>query len=235
MELRDRKMLQRLMIVQEVSNRRLAKAAGWKSHSYMNRLVSGQVKTLEPEPALRIAKFLGVGVEDLFLTQVSDFNELLDTEKKIRNFNVNSTRGTENECSAPGACHPSVLGRIIKENKNGFSTKTTETAAPSELSPVKEVGFGVRPSFFRSQAHRLPVGPKKVAERDEVKVREKAFSDAVQTIRSAADALHRFKALDQTGQLVAGIEHLDVHLNRARHAADTLQDMAEAFAKVWKL
>ncbi len=71
MELRDRKMLQRLMIVQGVSNRGLAKVAGWKSHSYMNRLVSGQVKTLEPEPALRIAKFLGVGVEDLFLTQVS--------------------------------------------------------------------------------------------------------------------------------------------------------------------
>lgn len=70
MELRDRKKLQRLMIVQEVSNRRLAKIAGWKSHSYMNRLVSGQVKTLEPEPALRIAKFLGVGVEDLFLTKV---------------------------------------------------------------------------------------------------------------------------------------------------------------------
>ncbi len=75
MELRDRKMLQRLMIVQGVSNRGLAKVAGWKSHSYMNRLVNGEVKTLEPEPALRIAKFLGVGVEDLFLTQVSDFPE----------------------------------------------------------------------------------------------------------------------------------------------------------------
>ncbi|MGP5162598.1 helix-turn-helix domain-containing protein [Arthrobacter rhombi] len=72
MELRDRKRLQRLMIVQEVSNRRLATAAGWKSHSYMNRLVNGQAKTLEPEPALRIAKFLGVGVEDLFLTRVED-------------------------------------------------------------------------------------------------------------------------------------------------------------------
>ncbi|MEV8180301.1 helix-turn-helix transcriptional regulator [Specibacter sp. NPDC078692] len=70
MELRDRKMLQRLMIVQGVSNRSLAKIAGWKSHSYMNRLVAGDVKTLEPEPALRIAKFLGVGVEDLFLTRV---------------------------------------------------------------------------------------------------------------------------------------------------------------------
>ncbi|SEE24973.1 Cro/C1-type HTH DNA-binding domain-containing protein [Arthrobacter alpinus] len=70
MELRDRKMLQRLMIVQGVSNRSLAKIAGWKSHSYMNRLVSGEAKNLEPEPALRIAKFLGVGVEDLFLTKV---------------------------------------------------------------------------------------------------------------------------------------------------------------------
>lgn len=70
MELRDRKMLQRLMIVQNVSNRSLARTAGWKSHSYMNRLVNGEAKTLEPEPALRIAKFLGVGVEDLFLTKV---------------------------------------------------------------------------------------------------------------------------------------------------------------------
>ncbi|MGV2950857.1 helix-turn-helix domain-containing protein [Glutamicibacter sp. PAEs-4] len=82
MELRDRKMLQRLMIVQEVSNRGLAKAAGWKSHSYMNRLVNGEVKTLEPEPALRIAKFLGVGVEDLFLTHVSDFAEHDVSQKK---------------------------------------------------------------------------------------------------------------------------------------------------------
>ena len=72
MELRDRKMLQRLMIVQDVSNRQLARIAGWKSHSYMNRLVSGAVKTLEPEPALRIAHFLGVGVEDLFLTRVEE-------------------------------------------------------------------------------------------------------------------------------------------------------------------
>lgn len=72
MELRDRKKLQRLMIVQEVSNRTLAKAAGWKSHSYMNRLVNGTAKTLEPEPALRIAHHLGVGVEDLFLTRVED-------------------------------------------------------------------------------------------------------------------------------------------------------------------
>ena len=70
MELIDRKKLQRLMIVHGVSNRALAKEAGWRSHSYMNRLINGTAKTLEPEPALRIAHFLGVGVEDLFLTRV---------------------------------------------------------------------------------------------------------------------------------------------------------------------
>ena len=70
MKLRDRKRLQRLMIVQDVSARQLARAAGWKSHSYMNRLLNGQAETLAPEPALRIAHHLGVGVEDLFLTKV---------------------------------------------------------------------------------------------------------------------------------------------------------------------
>lgn len=66
MKLQDRKRLQRLMIVQGVS----ARVAGWKSHSYMNRLLNGEVETLAPEPALRIAHHLGVGVEDLFLTKV---------------------------------------------------------------------------------------------------------------------------------------------------------------------
>lgn len=72
MELRDPKKLKRLMIVQDVSQRELAKIAGWKSHSYLGRLMAGKVKTLSTDPALRIAHELGVGVEDLFLTKVSD-------------------------------------------------------------------------------------------------------------------------------------------------------------------
>lgn len=74
MELIDRKRLQKLMVIQGVSNRQLAKAAGWKSHSYMNRLVAGAVKTLEVEPACRIAKHLGVGVDDLFLAKVDEIS-----------------------------------------------------------------------------------------------------------------------------------------------------------------
>lgn len=72
MELRDRKKLARLMIVQGVSQRELARAAGWKSHSYVARLIKGEAKTLETTPALRIAHFLQVGVEDLFLTRVGN-------------------------------------------------------------------------------------------------------------------------------------------------------------------
>lgn len=74
MELRDRKKLARLMVVQEVSQRELAAAAGWKSHSYLGRLMRGDVKTLETDPALRIAHYLQVGVEDLFLTKVDDIS-----------------------------------------------------------------------------------------------------------------------------------------------------------------
>lgn len=72
MELRDRKKLARLMIVQDVSQRQLAKAAGWRSHSYLGRLLKGTAKNLDTTPALRIAHFLQVGVEDLFLTRVDN-------------------------------------------------------------------------------------------------------------------------------------------------------------------
>ncbi|PRB69590.1 helix-turn-helix transcriptional regulator [Arthrobacter sp. MYb213] len=72
MKLKDRKKLLTIMEIQEKSRRDVAHAAGWRSHSYMNRLCNGDVDTLKPEPALRIAKFLGVGVDDLFLTKVED-------------------------------------------------------------------------------------------------------------------------------------------------------------------
>ena len=71
MKLTDRKRLAKLMAIQDVSARQLAKAAGWKSHSYMNRLLSGEVSTCEPEPAVRIARHLGVGVDDLFMPRLS--------------------------------------------------------------------------------------------------------------------------------------------------------------------
>lgn len=83
MILRDRKKLARLMIVQEVSQRELAKEAGWRSHSYLGRLLRGQAKSLDTDPALRIAHFLKVPVDDLFQTKV-DRNPVDQRQKSGR-------------------------------------------------------------------------------------------------------------------------------------------------------
>jgi transcriptional regulator with XRE-family HTH domain len=71
MQIKDRKRLARLIEIQEVSKREVARAAGWKSHSYLLRLLSGEASTCEPEPAVRIAAFLQVDLYDLFTPKVS--------------------------------------------------------------------------------------------------------------------------------------------------------------------
>lgn len=71
MLLTNRKRLARLIEIQEVSKRSVARAAGWKSHSYLLRLLAGTATTVEPEHAVKIATFLGVDVSDLFTPKVS--------------------------------------------------------------------------------------------------------------------------------------------------------------------
>jgi hypothetical protein len=63
--------LRALMVVHDVSQRRLATAAGYRSHAYMGRLLRGEVDTLEPEAALRIARFLQVDRSFLFAARPS--------------------------------------------------------------------------------------------------------------------------------------------------------------------
>lgn len=71
MQLINLKRLKTLMVVQEVSQRELATAAGYKSHAYMGRLLRGEVDTLDKDAALRVALYLGVGVDDLFVLRSS--------------------------------------------------------------------------------------------------------------------------------------------------------------------
>jgi transcriptional regulator with XRE-family HTH domain len=70
--LTNRKMLAKLMAIQGVSQRELATAAGWKAHSYLGRLLRGDVDTLDVDPAVRIAEYLQVGVDDLFVARSSN-------------------------------------------------------------------------------------------------------------------------------------------------------------------
>lgn len=71
MLVKDRKRLARLIEIQEVSKREVARAAGWKSHTYLLRILSGEATTLEPEHAVKIAAFLEVDLYDLFTPRVS--------------------------------------------------------------------------------------------------------------------------------------------------------------------
>lgn len=72
MILKDRKKLASILIVQDISQRELARAAGWKSHSYMQRLLKGEARTVDAEAAVRISHRLGLPLEHLFLTVVSE-------------------------------------------------------------------------------------------------------------------------------------------------------------------
>lgn len=70
MQLTNRKRLERLIAIKGVSKRQVARAAGWKSHTYLQRLCNGQATTCEPEHAVKIAAFLEVDLYDLFMPKV---------------------------------------------------------------------------------------------------------------------------------------------------------------------
>lgn len=66
-----RKRLQKLMLIQRASQRDVAAAAGWRAHSYLGRLLRGEVDSLDTDAAVRIAHYFGVSVDDLFVTKSS--------------------------------------------------------------------------------------------------------------------------------------------------------------------
>ena len=73
MKVLDPKKIVKLMVIQEVTQRELAEAAWGEgaSHSYLGRILRGQIKSIQPDPAARIAEYLGVGMDDLFVARLS--------------------------------------------------------------------------------------------------------------------------------------------------------------------
>lgn len=67
----DPKRIRKLMAIQEVSARTLAEEIGYSSHSYVNRILRGEINTVTPERAARIARYFGVGIDDLFVARLS--------------------------------------------------------------------------------------------------------------------------------------------------------------------
>lgn len=71
MQVIDTKKIRKLMLIQGATQRELAEAVGWKSHSYVTRLLGGEIKTVTPDKAARIALFFQVGIDDLFVARSS--------------------------------------------------------------------------------------------------------------------------------------------------------------------
>lgn len=71
MQVRDHRKLARLALIQDATHRQIAEAVGWKSHSYVGRIMRGEVRTVDPEAAVRICHYFGVAVDDFFMTKSS--------------------------------------------------------------------------------------------------------------------------------------------------------------------
>lgn len=67
----DPKRILKLMAIQDVSTRALAREVGYASPTHVRRILDGTHKTVTPERAARIARFLGVGIDDLFVPRLS--------------------------------------------------------------------------------------------------------------------------------------------------------------------
>lgn len=78
----DRKKISKLLLIQDVSQRQLAEAAGWASHSYVARILDGTISTVTPDRAARIARFFGVGIDDLFVPRLSTDDGLTGKRKE---------------------------------------------------------------------------------------------------------------------------------------------------------
>lgn len=85
MEVIDPKRIAKLIAIQGTSARKVSLAAGWKSHTYMQRILKGEEKNVRPEPAVRIAYYFGVGTDDLFVARTSsEAGEVAKWERSVR-------------------------------------------------------------------------------------------------------------------------------------------------------
>lgn len=67
----DGELLGRMIKVKKYSQRQFADMMGWKSHTYLQRLVRGKVRSVTPETAALMSHYLEVPMDVLFVTKVS--------------------------------------------------------------------------------------------------------------------------------------------------------------------
>lgn len=71
MQVKDADLLKRLMATKGLTAREVSRAMGWQSHSYLNRVLAGDVKTVRPDAAVKLAYLLQIPVDLIFMPRVS--------------------------------------------------------------------------------------------------------------------------------------------------------------------
>ena len=71
MRVRDVKKFQSVLVIQGVSYRKLAEVAGYASHAHISALMQGKKTGIKPEAAHKIAAYLGMPVDHLFVSHLS--------------------------------------------------------------------------------------------------------------------------------------------------------------------
>lgn len=71
MQVKSPELMKALMKDQKISGRALSEGAGWNSHTYLQRILRGEIRTVTLDKAERISTILGVPREVLFLTRTS--------------------------------------------------------------------------------------------------------------------------------------------------------------------
>lgn len=71
---KNRRKLERLVILSEKTHRQIGAEAGWKSHTMLSQLIHGHRNTIGAESAIRLCVSLRCDVSDLFLPRVSSLS-----------------------------------------------------------------------------------------------------------------------------------------------------------------
>lgn len=81
MLVKDADLLRRLLESKNLSARQVSRSMGWTSHSYLNRILAGKVRSVSPDAAVKIAYLLQVPLDLIFVPRVS--GETRRSERRI--------------------------------------------------------------------------------------------------------------------------------------------------------
>lgn len=69
MRVKDAELMRRLMQAAGVTARQMSRDLGWSSHSYLNRILAGQVRTVTEQTAEQLCALLQVPLSLLFVAE----------------------------------------------------------------------------------------------------------------------------------------------------------------------